>query len=78
MLVLRKVDELGRIVIPRELRRTLNINEKNPLEIYVERDKIILKKYIVNMACNITGEISEANEIFWDGNLILSPKGKRC
>ncbi|HAH78238.1 MAG TPA: AbrB family transcriptional regulator [Ruminococcaceae bacterium] len=44
--IVRKVDELGRIVLPKELRVTLNINEKDPLEIYVdEDDKIVLKKY---------------------------------
>lgn len=43
--IVRKVDELGRVVIPIELRRTLNIAEKDPLEIYVDNDKIILKKY---------------------------------
>ena len=41
----RKVDELGRVVIPIELRRTLQIEEKDPLEIYVDGEKIILKKY---------------------------------
>ncbi|PED05419.1 AbrB/MazE/SpoVT family DNA-binding domain-containing protein, partial [Bacillus pseudomycoides] len=43
--VTRKLDSLGRIVIPKELRRTLAIQEKTPLEIYVEGEKIILKKY---------------------------------
>lgn len=43
--IVRKVDELGRIVIPIELRRTLNIEIKDALEIYVDRDQIILKKY---------------------------------
>lgn len=44
--IVRKVDELGRIVLPKELRSTLNINEKDPLEIYVDEDnKIVLKKY---------------------------------
>ena len=43
--IVRKVDELGRIVLPKELRNTLNINEKDPLEIYVDEDnKIVLKK----------------------------------
>jgi transcriptional pleiotropic regulator of transition state genes len=40
--IVRKVDELGRIVLPMELRRTLGINEKDPLEIYVDQEKIIL------------------------------------
>lgn len=43
--IVRKVDELGRVVIPIELRRTLSIGEKDSLEIYVDSDKIILKKY---------------------------------
>ena len=41
----RKVDELGRIVLPIELRRTLDIAEKDSLEIYVDGSSIILKKY---------------------------------
>ena len=40
--IVRKVDELGRIVIPMELRRTLEINEKDPVEIFVDGEEIIL------------------------------------
>jgi transcriptional pleiotropic regulator of transition state genes len=43
--IVRKVDELGRIVIPIELRRTLGIDVKDSLEIYVDNERIILKKY---------------------------------
>jgi len=43
--IVRKVDELGRVVIPIELRRTLGIAEKDALEIYVDESTIILKKY---------------------------------
>lgn len=43
--IVRKVDELGRIVIPKELRKIFNINKEDPLEIYVDEDSIILKKY---------------------------------
>ena len=43
--IVRKVDELGRIVLPIELRRTLNIAVKDSLEIYVDGPQIILKKY---------------------------------
>ena len=42
--VVRKVDELGRIVVPIELRRTLDIAVKDTLEIFVEGDQIVLKK----------------------------------
>lgn len=43
--IVRKVDELGRIVLPIELRRNLDIQEKDALEIFVDNEKIILKKY---------------------------------
>lgn len=43
--IVRKVDELGRIVLPIELRRTLDIAEKDSLEIYVDGNTIVLKKY---------------------------------
>lgn len=43
--IVRKVDQLGRVVIPIELRRNLDIDDKDSLEIYVEEDHIILKKY---------------------------------
>ena len=42
--IVRKVDELGRVVIPIELRRNLNIKIKDPLEIFVDEEQIILKK----------------------------------
>ena len=43
--IVRKVDDLGRIVLPKELRMTMDIRDKDSLEISVEGDKIILKKY---------------------------------
>ena len=43
--IVRKVDELGRIVLPIELRRTLDIAEKDALEIFVDGSSIVLKKY---------------------------------
>lgn len=43
--IVRKLDELGRVTLPIELRRNLNVNERDPLEIFVDDDKIILKKY---------------------------------
>lgn len=55
--VVRKVDELGRIVIPIELRRTMGIEEKDALEIYVDSDKIILKKY--EPACIFCGNAED-------------------
>ncbi|WKB35234.1 AbrB/MazE/SpoVT family DNA-binding domain-containing protein [Terrilactibacillus sp. S3-3] len=70
--IVRKVDELGRVVIPIELRRTMNIKEGDPLEIFTEEDQIILKKYTPSMACQITHEVSPDNLVLANGRLILS------
>lgn len=43
--IIRKVDELGRIVLPIEIRRTLDIQEKDELEIFMENDQIVLQKF---------------------------------
>lgn len=55
--IIRKVDELGRVVIPKELRRTLNIEERDSLEIYVDGEKIILRKY--QPACIFCGNAKD-------------------
>ena len=47
--IVRKVDELGRVVIPIELRRSLGIDLKDALEIFVEEDRIVLQKYAPNV-----------------------------
>ena len=52
--IVRRVDDLGRIVIPMELRRTLGIKVKDPIAIFVEGDRIILAKH--RDACAICGE----------------------
>ena len=51
--IIRNVDELGRIVIPKEMRTKMDISSSDPIEIYVEDDKIILKKY--ENACAFCG-----------------------
>lgn len=44
--IVRRVDDLGRVVIPKELRRTYDIKEGDPLEIFVDDDQLVLKKYV--------------------------------
>lgn len=57
--IVRKVDELGRIVIPIELRNKLDIAIKDPIEIFVEGSSIILKKYEPNcIFCGSSKELS--------------------
>ena len=46
--ILRRIDDLGRIVIPKEIRRSMGIRDGEALEIFIEKDAIILKKYHVN------------------------------
>ena len=70
--IVRKVDELGRVVIPVELRRTLKIEEKDPLEIYVDNDRIILRKYEPACECVFCG--SDEQIINFKGKIIC----KRC
>jgi len=55
--IVRKVDELGRIVIPIELRRNLNISIHDPIEIFVDDDYIMLKKY--EPACIFCGNAKD-------------------
>lgn len=55
--IVRKVDELGRVVLPIELRRNLDIAEKDALEIYVDSDRIILRKY--EPACTFCGSADD-------------------
>ena len=55
--IVRRIDELGRVVLPIELRRTLDIDIKDSLEIYVDNNSIILKKYAP--ACVFCGEAED-------------------
>ena len=72
--ILRKVDQLGRIVIPKELRHKLFMSTGSSMEIFVEKDKIILKKHSINEACIVTGEITSDNKLYSNG-MYLSPRG---
>lgn len=58
--IIRRVDELGRVVIPMEIRNQFNIVEKDPIEIYVEGSCIVLKKYEPNcIFCGNTKNLVE-------------------
>lgn len=58
--IVRKVDDLGRIVLPMELRRTFNIGDYDLLEIFVEDGRIILTKYQPN--CVFCGDVADMQE----------------
>lgn len=55
--IVRRIDDLGRVVIPKEMRRTLGLAEGDPLEIAVEGSRIILNKY--SEGCAITGSTDD-------------------
>ncbi|RJQ52998.1 MAG: AbrB/MazE/SpoVT family DNA-binding domain-containing protein [Actinobacteria bacterium] len=58
--IVRKVDELGRIVIPMELRRTIGIHIRDSLEIYTDEDKIVLAKYEPGCVfCDATADVEQ-------------------
>ncbi|MEX5519923.1 AbrB/MazE/SpoVT family DNA-binding domain-containing protein [Bacillus cereus] len=71
--VARKVDELGRVVIPVELRRTLGIAEGTALGFHVEGGDIVLRKH--EKSCFVTGKVSESNIELLDGRMFLSKEG---
>lgn len=71
--IVRRVDELGRVVIPIELRNKFNISEKDPIEIYVDGSSIILKKYEQN--CIFCGNTKRL--IDYKGKLICSKCAKQ-
>ena len=66
--IVRKIDELGRIVLPMEIRKTMELNSRDAIEIFVESDKIILKKYLP--ACLFCGGTNDI--VFYKGKLICS------
>ena len=66
--VVRKVDELGRIVLPIEIRKTLDIQQKDAVEIFIDQDKIVLQKY--QPACIFCNNID--NIVYFSGKRICS------
>ncbi len=61
--IVRRVDDLGRVVIPKEIRRSLGIREGEPLEIYLENDAVVFRRYSFRLSEEVKrlGELVEAN-----------------
>ena len=70
--IIRKIDDLGRIVLPMELRKKLGIDQHDPIEIYVDGDSIILKKH--QTACIFCGE--QKNLIEYKGKHVCNDCAK--
>ena len=61
--IVRRVDDLGRVVIPREIRRSMGIKEGEPLEIFIEDDAVIFRRYSYNLVDEVkrVAELIECN-----------------
>ena len=68
--IVRRIDDLGRVVIPKEIRRTLRIREGDPLELFLEKDTVCFKKYSV--LGNIEDEANRIIKTYKDGKLIIT------
>ncbi len=66
--IVRKIDGLGRVVIPIELRRTLGIAECDALEIYTDEDRVVLQKYEPKCMCIFCGRTDDV--VFFKGRNI--------
>ena len=88
--IVRRVDDLGRVVIPKEIRRSMGIKEGEPLEIYLENDAVIFRRYSYNLVDEVkrVAELIEYNcnadsETMADISRMLSTvaelvKGEEC
>lgn len=72
--IVRPVDPLGRVVIPKELRSTMDIGSKDGLEIFVDGDAIVLKKYVPG--CDFCGQVEKDMFEFGGKKLCHSCKAK--
>ena len=62
--IIRSIDSLGRVVLPKELRRTFEITTDTPLEIMTEGDTILLRKYRADGCCDLCGEVTGDSILF--------------
>ena len=73
--ITRALDGLGRIVIPSELRKNLDLKENDPMEIFTEDDRIVIRKYRNKNECIVTGEVKDDNLSLYNGKLVISKEG---
>lgn len=72
--IVRRIDDLGRVVIPKEIRRTMRIREGDPLEIFTDREgEVILKKYSpISELSQFAGEYAECVYNVWGDTILIS------
>ena len=82
--IVRRIDELGRVVIPKEIRKTMRIKEGDPLEIFTDRETLLLKKYSPVAAIEDTVKtvveslysVTEMNAVICNTDGVVAVKGK--
>lgn len=84
--IVRRIDELGRIVIPKEIRRTMRLKEGTPVQIYINKmGELTLTKYspIVDVSetsklfCDVVGDIIDNNVVIFDKDNIIAATNKK-
>lgn len=68
--IVRNVDSLGRVVIPKETRAMLGMNEGDPVEIFVNGEEVILRKYVPG--CTLCGQVDKPMKQHLPGKLVCS------
>lgn len=64
--IIRRIDDLGRVVIPKEIRRSTNIREGDPLEIFLEDGGVVFKKYLPNYRDDLVATLQNAADYYDD------------
>lgn len=62
--IIRRIDDLGRVVIPKEIRHTMNIREGEPLEIFLEDGGVVFKKYLPNCRDDLVSALRNAAKYY--------------
>ncbi|MED1530904.1 AbrB/MazE/SpoVT family DNA-binding domain-containing protein [Bacillus altitudinis] len=70
------IDNVGRIVLPTDIRKRLKIHPRDFMEIYREEDQIVIKPYWQDKPCIVTGEVTGSNKVL-SGGVVISPEGAR-
>lgn len=76
--IVRRIDDLGRVAIPKEIRRTMGLHDGDPLEIFTDDDGIVLKKYKVgeNIADSVRGIMSDIHDNLFRSDMTQDDKQK--
>ena len=65
--IVRRVDDLGRVVIPKEIRRSMGIREGEPMEIYLENDAVMFRRYSYKLTAEVA-RVAELVEQYFDAD----------